>query len=98
MLCQIINITESDGDRHVYYQPPSNVVMKYPAIKYSRSDIDNTFANNSVYKQTRSYEIIVIDKKPDSEIVDKVSQLPKIRYDRNYKSDNLNHDVFTLIY
>lgn len=84
--------------KNVYYQPPASVKMSYPAIVYSRNDIRNDFANNDVYSQNRSYEVIVIDKNPDSEIVDRVSQLPMCRFDRHYTSDNLNHDVFTLFY
>ena len=86
------------GSKNVYYQPPASVKMSYPAIVYSRNEIRNDFANNDVYSQNRSYEVIVIDKNPDSEIVDKVSQLPMCRFDRHYTSDNLNHDVFTLFY
>ena len=86
------------GSKNVYYQPPASVKMSYPAIVYSRNDIRNDFANNDVYSQNRSYEVIVIDKNPDSEIVDRVSQLPMCRFDRHYTSDNLNHDVFTLYY
>ncbi len=86
------------GSKNVYYQPPASVKMSYPAIVYSRNDIKNDFANNDVYSQNRSYEVIVIDKNPDSEIVDRVSQLPMCRFDRHYTSDNLNHDVFTLFY
>ena len=86
------------GRRNVYYQPPESVKMKYPAIVYSRNRIDNTFANNKVYGQSFSYTITVIDADPDSEIVMKVSKLPKCRYVRNFKSDNLNHDVFELYY
>jgi hypothetical protein len=81
---------------HVYYQPPSNIQMMYPAICFSRNDIDNRFANNSVYAQQHSYEIIVIDKNPESEIVEKVSKLPRVRFERHYVADNLNHDVFEL--
>ena len=72
--------------------------MNYPAIVYARKTIDNSYANNSVYKQNYAYEITVIDKNPDSEIVNKVSKLPTCRFDRHFKSDNLNHDVFTLYY
>ena len=86
------------GSKNVYYQPPASVKMSYPAIVYSRNDIRNDFANNDVYSQNRSYEVIVIDKNPDSEIVDRVSQLPMCRFDRHYTSDNLNHDVFILFY
>lgn len=81
---------------NVYYQPPASVKMNYPAIVYSRKDIENTFANDSVYKQDHAYELIVIDKDPDSVIVDKISRLPTCSFDRHYTADNLNHDVFTL--
>lgn len=95
-LCEIINITEPNGDRHVYYQPPASILMKYPAIKYSRSSIDNRHASNSVYKQFDAYEIIVIDPNPDSEYVRAISKLPRCRFGRHYTADNLNHDTFTI--
>lgn len=86
------------GSRNVYYQPPESVKIKYPAIIYRRNDIDNNFADDIVYMQNHTYQIIVIDADPDSEIVDRVSKLPMCRYDRHYTSDNLNHDVFILNY
>ena len=86
------------GTKNVYYSPPASLKMQYPAIVYSRSDIDNAHANNSVYKQEYAYEITVIDRNPDSEIVEKVSRLPRCRFNRHYPSDNLNHDVFTIYY
>ena len=86
------------GSANVYFQPPSSVTMKYPAIVYSRSDIENFHANDGVYAQSVAYMVIVIDKNPDSECVKKVSKLPMCIYDRHYVSDNLNHDVFTLYF
>lgn len=86
------------GSRYVYFQPPESVKMSYPAIVYSRKKINNDHANNLVYKQSFSYELTVIDKDPDSEIVRKVSMLPMCAHDRHFESDNLNHDVFTLFY
>lgn len=86
------------GSEEVYYQPPESVKMKYPAIVYSREEIRNTYSNNSVYKQNTAYQITVIDKDPDSEIVEKVSKLPMCRFNRHFTSDNLNHDVFILFY
>lgn len=90
VLCSIL------GTRNVYFQPPASIKMKYPAIKYSRADINNRFANNNVYAQHIAYQVIVIDANPDSEFVEKVSKLPLCSFDRHYTSDNLNHDVFTL--
>lgn len=98
ILCGIINITESNGDRHVYFDPPASVKMKYPAIRYSRSNIRNDHANGSVYKQINAYEVVVIDDNPDSDIVKKVSILPMCAFNRHYIADNLNHDAFTLYY
>lgn len=96
ILCEIMNITEPDGDRHVYFRPPSSVHMKYPAIKYDWRRIDNSHANNAVYMQTHSFEVIVIDRDPDSVYADKLSKLPRCVFDRPYVSDNLNHFVFTI--
>lgn len=86
------------GNRNVYYQPPSSIRMSYPAIVYSRNNIDNYHADNSIYKQEKSYNIIVIDEDPDSDIVNKISKLPKCRFNSHYVSDNLNHDSFTLYF
>jgi hypothetical protein len=84
------------GSKNVYFQPPTSVLMKYPAIRYSRSKIENVRAGNSVYKQHNAYEVIVIYKDPDSALPMQVSQLPLCSFDRHYVSDNLYHDVFTL--
>lgn len=92
MLCNTL------GSRHVYFQPPSNVQMVYPAIRYSRNRIENTSADNQTYIQNTSYKITVIDYDPDGEIAEKVSQIPGIVYDRSYVADNLNHDSFILFY
>ena len=92
VLCGIL------GTRHVYYQPPESIKMIYPAIVYSRSDIVNRLADDSVYMQSYEYEITVIDENPDSEIVKQISMLPKCRFNRHYVSDNLNHDTFTIYY
>lgn len=86
------------GSKNVYYQPPESVKMQYPAIVFHRSNIDNNFADDLVYRQSHFYELIVIDKDPDSEIVEAVSKLPTCRYDRHYTAENLNHDVFTIYY
>jgi hypothetical protein len=86
------------GSHNVYFQPPASIEMHYPAIVYSRSNIVNEHANDEVYMQNKSYEITVIDEDPDGEIVDRISRLPHCQFDRHFKSDNLNHDVFTLYF
>lgn len=92
ILCDIL------GSEHVYFQPPVSVQMTYPAIVYSRKNIESNFADNSVYKQNHAYELTVIYEDPDSDIPISISQLPLCRFDRHYTADNLNHDSFTLYY
>jgi hypothetical protein len=86
------------GSSNVYFQPPTSLKMSYPAIVYELSNIDNDFANDEVYNQRREYKLTVIDKNPDSEYIEVIARLPKCRFDRHYKSNNLNHYVFTLYY
>ena len=86
------------GSRNVYFQPPESIKMQYPAIVYSRDDIENEHANNGVYMQSTAYNVIVIDADPDSKVVSKVSKLPQCTFDRHYAADNLNHDSFTLYF
>ena len=86
------------GSRNVYYQPPESVKMEYPAIVYSKNDIRTTRANDAVYSKRTQYSLIVISKKPDEPVIDKLLSIPYCSYDRPYKSDNLNHDVLTLYF
>lgn len=86
------------SSKNVYFQPPETVKMQYPAIVYSLNGIDNNNADDLPYIQSRSYEIILIDRDPDSETINKLSKLPMCRFNRHYKADNLNHYVFTLYY
>lgn len=91
-------LTEFLGNDHVYYQPPENLKMVYPCIRYTKDDIDLTYADNTQYLNKKRYSITYIDKLPDNEIIDKLLSLPLSSYDRHYTYDNLNHDVITLYY
>lgn len=91
-------LEELMGNRHVYYDPPENLKMEYPAIRYSKSKIDSRHANDKIYKKMTRYELIVISRKPDIPVIDDLLELPYCSYDRHYVSDNLHHDVLTLYY
>ena len=84
--------------RNVYYQPPETVTLEYPAIVYSKNNIRNVHANDAVYKSDKQYTLTVIAKKPDNPVIDELLKLPYCSYDRNFKSDNLYHDVLTLYF
>ena len=84
------------GSKNIYFQPPATVQMKYPAIVYSRRNIKVDYADGLNYILSPCYEIVLIDKNPESEFIEKLIALPYCSYDRHYESDNLNHDVFTI--
>lgn len=92
MLCEAL------GSRNVYFQPPESMKLSYPAIIYNRQNRDVTPADNLSYIGEWVYQVVVVDKNPDSPIVDRVADLPLTRYVRSFKSDNLNHDVFLITY
>lgn len=91
-LCDIL------GTRNVYFQPPEGFKMRYPAIVYELSGVPGLYANGGVYLTGRRYTVTAIDSDPDSSLVEKLAMLPTSRFDRHFKSDNLNHWVFTLHY
>lgn len=82
----------------VYFQPPANVTMVYPAIVYSRDNRLFQHADNLAYVDTKRYSVTIIDTDPDSDIPDKVAQLPLCSFERFFVSDNLNHDIYNLYF
>lgn len=86
------------GLDNVYFQPPANISLQYPCIIYERARMDMKYADNSTYAHTRRYKVTVIDRNPDSDLVDKIAALPLCSHDVFFTADNLNHDVFTLYF
>lgn len=83
---------------NVYFQPPTNVQLKYPCIIYKRDFADTKFANDKPYNHTKRYMVTVIDRDPDSEIPSKVAAMPMSLFNRFYTAENLNHDVFNVFF
>lgn len=86
------------GSSNVYFQPPPGFMIQYPCILYERSDIHTRHADNNPYSLEKEYTITVIDADPDSTIPDAVAMLPRANFDRGFKKDQLNHDVFSIIF
>lgn len=91
-LCKLL------GSRNVYFQPPSTVQMKYPAIVYSLDALENRHANDSIYSMNVRYSLTYIDSNPESGKVQEILKLPYCRFNRFYISDNLNHYTYTIYY
>lgn len=86
------------GSRNVYYDPPASLIMNYPCIRYSRSGMQTNHADNNKYLKRNYYDLIVISKKSDPEVVDKILELPYSSLGRPYVAENLHHYPITLYY
>ncbi len=81
---------------NVYFQPPENIKLIYPAIIYGRANIDNIKANNENYMVNRIYEITLINADPNTDMVGKINKLKYCKHVRSFKSNNMNHDVYKI--
>lgn len=80
----------------LYFQPPANIRMIYPCMVYEVNDADIMYAGDKPYIEHISYQLMLITKKPDEMITSSLlREIPYIRFDRTYISDNLYHYVFT---
>jgi hypothetical protein len=84
---------------HLYFQPPENLKLKYPALTYRKTSGDTKFANNGMYKYDRQYELTFIYEDPDDETPFNVmSQFMYCRADRHFVTNNLHHDTVVLYF
>ena len=86
------------GSKNVYFQPPENIKMKYPAIVYEVGAGLRTPADNKKYLYSQGYSVTYITKDPDSDIPDKLLELEYSSFERQFKVENLYHWVFFIYY
>lgn len=98
LLEEILAGENGEDKDNVYFQPPPEIEMHYPAIVYNRDSSNTGHANNLPYWRFKAYQITVISSNPDSEIPDRVAALPRCSHQRFFSTAGLNHDVFTLYF
>lgn len=85
------------GSRNVYFRPPESVKLKYPCIIYNVRSGDSQYADNSTYIFHRSYDIQIIHKEADTDLIERfVFTFPKAKFDSSFAVDNLIHENFIL--
>lgn len=91
------NILGEDGK--AYFQPPENLKLKYPCIVFDRSGARILNADNLNYQITKSYTITLITKTADNDkYLDKLLELPMCTFDREFITDGLVHEVFSIYF
>jgi|1185.fasta_scaffold53099_3 hypothetical protein len=83
---------------HVYFQPPDDVDMIYPAIVYERARANTAHADNRPYTVTKQYQLTLITQNPDDTAFDAIAALSSCVHERNFPANGLNHDVFNLYF
>lgn len=92
---KLTSVMSSEGVK-LYFQPPTNITMDYPCIVYDVKDIDTEYADGTPYFVNVAYQLMLITKQPDEAMTTKLlMNVPFIRFDRSYISNNLYHYVFT---
>lgn len=87
------------GAKKTLFQPPPSVQLEYPAIIYTTKSTYTTNADNKVYTGHRFYQIELIDPDPDTPLIDALlNKFSMIKHVNNFKTSNLNHNVFDLYY
>jgi hypothetical protein len=85
------------GSNQVYFQPPSNVQMKYPAIVYELSGDYSAKADNRRYTVYDKYTITHIFKSLNNEKKNEILDAFKyVEYDRRLIADGLYQDIYTI--
>lgn len=87
------------GSNKVYYRPPENKKLVYPCIVYNLRNGDTRYADNNSYTFTRCYDVQLIHKTADTEVIEAlISSFPYIRLENSFNFDNLIHENFVLYY
>ena len=89
----LVAILDSD---HVFFQPPSTVKMDYPCVTYSLDGMKILRADSINYKKFYRYRVVLMDWDPDTELVDKLVDIPYFSsMGQHYTNNNLHHWTFT---
>lgn len=79
----------------VYFQPPENLKIGYPAVVFHLSKIEIDRASDVPYKGAKEYSVTLITKDPEPDVIDEILKIPYSSLDTTYISDGMNHFVFT---
>jgi len=86
------------GSDYVYFQPPDDIEMSYPAIVYNLDFENVQHADNAPYSRKMRWVITLISRDPMDPTREKIADLKSCTFERAYPADNLNHQTFNLFY
>ena len=85
------------GSKNCYFQPPSDILLKYPCIVYHEKDVISTRADDLIYLMQYQFSVTWITKTADIDIPVKVLKaFSSCKLDQIFASENLMHYIFTI--
>ena len=82
---------------NVYFTPPDNIQLKFPACVVTREDFEVKKANNNPYFSSMGYKLVYMSREEADDIFIKVSSAFKSSSFRTeYKVNGLYHKVFVV--
>lgn len=90
-LCKLL------GSENCYFQPPSDILLKYPCIVYYEKDIVSVHADDIMFLAHYVFSVTWITKMANIDIPIKVMKaFSSCKLDQIFASENLMHYVFTI--
>nr|DAV77718.1 MAG TPA: tail completion protein [Bacteriophage sp.] len=82
---------------NIYFTPPDDVILKFPACVVTREDFDVRKANNTPYISSMGYKIVYMSKNESDEVFMKIANTFRYSAFRSeYKVNGLYHKVFVV--
>lgn len=82
---------------NIYFTPPDDVTLKFPACVVTREDFDVRKANNIPYISNMGYKIVYMSKNESDEVFMKIANTFRYSAFRSeYKVNGLYHKVFVV--
>lgn len=79
----------------VYFQPPENLRMDYPAVVFHLSRNKSVHASDGRFKDSQEYTVTLITEDPQPDVLDAILDIPYTTLESTYVSKGMNHFVFT---
>ena len=84
---------------NVYFQPPENIKMKYPCIRYEFSNLDILHADNEKWLSTGvNYKVILITASQNPKAFDDIMSFKYCSFDHVIFSNGLYNYHFNLYF
>ena len=96
-LVRCFELVHSDSKKRIWFNPSPNDKLIYPCIVYTRQSDTSRYGDNERHIRSITYQVTVIDRDSDSEIVDAI--LDNITYSRlsdEMVVDGLYHFIITI--